>query len=195
MRKIIYQGRNEYYILGDKKKDALRPGYMYKFRVRASNALGAGPFSEELQYLTAQTQLPKPDGLRVSERTTNLIKLEWNRVQTHERSQIRYRLQLAETEAEQFNEVYEGNANYFKAINLRRATSYKFRVQSLGDGAASTFSSILEESTSAEQPSQPYKPSHKGLRKMENNEHFEQMKKPGPFYKVNFSSIFFNFIS
>ena len=119
-----------------------RPGYLYKFRVRATNGLGAGPYSEELQYQTANAQLPKPEGLRVVERTTNMIKgishlsikfscflVEWNRVQTHERNQVRYRLQVAEADTDQFNEVFEGSANFFKVNNLRRATNYKFRVQ------------------------------------------------------------------
>ena len=57
------------------------------------------------------------------------ILVEWNRVQTHERNQVRYRLQVAEAESDQFNEVFEGGAIFFKVNNLRRATNYKFRVQ------------------------------------------------------------------
>lgn len=55
--------------------------------------------------------------------------VEWNRVQTHERNQVRYRLQVAEADTDQFNEVFEGGAIFFKVNNLRRATNYKFRVQ------------------------------------------------------------------
>ena len=48
---------------------------------------------------------------------------------------------------------------------------------------------MLEESTTAEQPSQPYKPSHKQLRKMEPHEALDEahLKKPGPFYKCDLS--------
>ena len=78
---------------------------------------------------------------------------------------------------------------FCKVRDKRRATKYRFRVQSLGDGAASTFSGVLEESTSAEQPSQPYKPTHRRLIKMEPGEQLDEahVKKPGPFYKCELS--------
>lgn len=65
IRKILYTGKNTEYTLGEKKKDQLRPGYTYKFRVKATNALGSGPYSEEVSHQTAQIQLSRPEGLRV----------------------------------------------------------------------------------------------------------------------------------
>ena len=52
IRKILYTGKNTEYTLGEKKKDQLRPGYAYKFRVKATNALG-----KKIHFLTKSYNL------------------------------------------------------------------------------------------------------------------------------------------
>ena len=69
-----------------------------------------------MSHQTAQIQLSRPEGLRVVEKTTQQIHIEWSR--SHERQQIHYRLQFTEAETEQWRDVYEGPQPHARVSSL-----------------------------------------------------------------------------
>ena len=130
--KEIYTGKAASYTIGERKTERLRPGSTYRFRVKATNSLGISQYSEELVHKTQQPTLPVPENLRITEKTSTSMKIEWNR-ETQQRH-LSYRLEMSDDQTVpldqsqfKFKNIYEGKENTFKAINLRRATKYRFR--------------------------------------------------------------------
>ena len=130
--KEIYTGKVASYTIGERKTERLRPGSTYRFRVKAINSLGVSLYSEELVHKTQQPTLPVPENMRITEKTSTTMKIEWNREQ--QQRHLVYRLEISDDQNVpldqsqfKFKNIYEGKDNFFKAINLRRATKYRFR--------------------------------------------------------------------
>ncbi|KAK9843498.1 hypothetical protein WJX81_006001 [Elliptochloris bilobata] len=120
--------------------DDLRPGRPYCFRVRASNARGAGPWGNETAAETAPGPPDAPSDVTTWQRTATSLRVRWAPpAQEHGAPVLRYRVEVAEDGGE-WRLAWTGAASAATAARveaLQPATRHSLRVgaaNAVGEG-------------------------------------------------------------
>lgn len=137
----------------------LQPSTAYTFRLAAINERGRSLYSDTVTYSTSGNPPPQPAPPILKHATSSSLHLTWTR-----RSQDEdYILQLNDNESGHgFLPAYTGRDVSYECQNLRRATSFQFRLKAENDAGQSPFSDEVAFRTLPERPGRPQKPLVKG---------------------------------
>ncbi|CAD5116493.1 DgyrCDS5372 [Dimorphilus gyrociliatus] len=146
----IYRGQQKQY-----KVTKLSPNTEYIFRVAAVNSMGMGPFSDTLSCVMSGAAPSVPSPPQCVESRVNWIKLRWDGRGTGEL----YTVQMEDSASGHgFLPVYHGADSHCTVPNLRRNTSYKFRLAASNEDGQSRWSDAITASTRASTPGSPKAP-------------------------------------
>ncbi|XP_036329357.1 uncharacterized protein LOC118741473 [Rhagoletis pomonella] len=137
----------------------LQPSTLYYFRLAAVNDVGASLFSSVCSFSTScnPPSAPKPPKLQSS--TSTSIRIWWERRQQDDD----YVLQIFDRESGHgYLNAYNGPDCTHECNQLRRATSYQFRLRAENEAGSSPWSNEVSFQTSPEKPGKPGKPHVKG---------------------------------
>ncbi|XP_042335713.1 fibronectin type-III domain-containing protein 3A isoform X5 [Sceloporus undulatus] len=142
----------------------LSPSTKYTFRLAAKNDIGMSGFSETLVCYTVGIVPPPPLSPRLTEAGVTWLSLKWsppNGVSSDD--SLTYILEMEEEGSDYgFQAGYNGDELSCTLKDLRRSTSYKFRLFAHNTEGKSGPSEVVEYSTSPDKPGAPSKPSVKG---------------------------------
>lgn len=112
----------------------LSPKTLYKFKVQAVNACGAGPYSSSARLSTIPLP-PQPPRLECTGSGHNFLKLRWIEATEGQSLMDHYifDLQMYNARAKKYLSVYEGSQQTFKVNKLQEQTGYQFRIRAHGD--------------------------------------------------------------
>ncbi|KAM8715696.1 hypothetical protein ACLKA7_002703 [Drosophila subpalustris] len=137
----------------------LQPSTVYSFRLAAVNEIGQSMYSQVVGYSTAGNPPSCPRPPQLQSCTSSSLRLVWDR-----RSQDgEFLLQLQDVDAGHgYMNGYKGSETHYECLQLRRATSYQFRLRAENEAGASPWSTEVSYSTASERPGRPGKPHAKG---------------------------------
>ncbi|KAH0630949.1 hypothetical protein JD844_004352 [Phrynosoma platyrhinos] len=142
----------------------LSPSTKYTFRLAAKNDIGMSGFSETLVCYTVGIVPPPPLPPRLTEAGVTWLSLKWsppNGVSSDD--SLTYILEMEEEGSDYgFQAGYNGDELSCTLKDLRRSTSYKFRLFAHNTEGKSGPSEVVEYSTSPDKPGAPSKPTVKG---------------------------------
>ncbi|XP_053574653.1 LOW QUALITY PROTEIN: fibronectin type-III domain-containing protein 3A-like [Bombina bombina] len=146
------------------KLTKLSPSTKYAFRIAAKNDIGMSGFSETAVFYTAGSVPPTPLPPRLMHAGITWLSLEWsppNDISSDE--SLTYTLEMEdEISGYGFKPKHNGEELTCTLRNLRRSTTYKFRVFASNSEGRSNPSDVVEYTTSPDKPGPPSKPSLKG---------------------------------
>ncbi|XP_030064806.1 fibronectin type-III domain-containing protein 3A [Microcaecilia unicolor] len=146
------------------KLTKLSPSTKYSFRLAAKNDVGISGFSETVLYYTSGSVPPPPQPPKLIEAGVNWMTLQWsppNGMSSNEF--LTYILEIEdESSGYGFQPEQNGEELTCTLTNLRRSTSYKFRVFAQNNEGKSNPSEVVEYTTAPDKPGPPSKPSVKG---------------------------------
>ncbi|XP_043067436.1 fibronectin type-III domain-containing protein 3A isoform X2 [Drosophila bipectinata] len=144
----------KHYVIGK-----LQPTTVYSFRLAAVNEVGQSPYSPIASYSTSGTPPPVPRPPQLIGSSSNSLKLGWER-----RAQDGdFLLQLQDAESGHgYLNTYKGTELQTECLQLKRASSYQFRLRSENEAGVSPWSPEVSYRTLAERPGRPGKPQAKG---------------------------------
>ncbi|XP_048370204.1 fibronectin type-III domain-containing protein 3A-like [Sphaerodactylus townsendi] len=146
------------------KLTKLTPSTKYTFRLAAKNDIGMSGFSETLVCYTIGIVPPPPQPPRVTEGGVTWLSLEWsppNGISSDD--SLTYILEMEEEGSDYgFQAGYNGDELSCTLKDLRRNTSYKFRLFAHNTEGKSSPSEVVEYSTCPDKPGPPSKPAVKG---------------------------------
>nr|XP_060612241.1 fibronectin type-III domain-containing protein 3a-like isoform X1 [Anolis sagrei ordinatus]XP_060612243.1 fibronectin type-III domain-containing protein 3a-like isoform X1 [Anolis sagrei ordinatus] len=142
----------------------LTPSTKYSFRLAAKNDIGMSAFSETLVCYTVGIVPPPPSAPRLSESGVTWLSLKWSPPSgLSSDDSLTYTLEMEEEGSDYgFQAGYNGDELSCTLKDLRRSTSYKFRLFAHNTEGKSGPSEIIEYSTSPDKPGPPSKPAVKG---------------------------------
>ncbi|XP_043913387.1 fibronectin type-III domain-containing protein 3A-like [Protopterus annectens] len=156
----------EYYTghLKQCKLNELLPSTRYSFRLAAINEIGMSGFSETVEFHTSGNVPPPPSPPSLSRAGVSCLSLEWSPPSSVSSEEpLTYILEMEEESTGYgFKPKYSGEECICTLKNLRRSTSYKFRVFACNSEGKSSASEIVEYSTCPDKPGPPNKPCVKG---------------------------------
>ncbi|XP_034099153.1 fibronectin type-III domain-containing protein 3A isoform X3 [Drosophila albomicans] len=137
----------------------LQPTTVYSFRLAAVNEVGQSLYSPVISYSTAGNPPTAPKAPQLQACTASSLRLVWER-----RAQDGdFLLQLQDLESGHgYMNSYKGSDTHYDCLQLRRATSYQFRLRAENDAGVSPWSAEVSYNTAAERPGRPGKPHAKG---------------------------------
>ncbi|XP_069749835.1 fibronectin type-III domain-containing protein 3A-like isoform X2 [Narcine bancroftii] len=146
------------------KLTKLSPSVGYMFRLAAKNDIGLSDFSEPMRYYTAGSVPATPASPRLVEAGATWISLEWSKPNgVLDDEFITYVLEMEdESSGYGFKVKYNGDEFACTLKNLRRSTSYNYRVFACNSEGKSNPSDVVKYNTHPEEPGPPSKPSVKG---------------------------------
>ncbi|XP_069745767.1 fibronectin type-III domain-containing protein 3A isoform X2 [Narcine bancroftii] len=163
------KGSNEFSqcYLGSQKQfkvTKLSPAVGYRFKLAAKNDLGMSGFSEEVAFYTSGSVPPTPTGPQLIKAGVTWLSLHWSKPSgTLSDEGICYILEMEdETSGYGFKPKYNGEDLAYTIKNLRRSSTYKFRVIAYNSEGKSNPSEVTEFTTHPDKPGLPSKPSVKG---------------------------------
>jgi hypothetical protein len=156
----------------------LWPGRRYRFKVRARNAIGNGPWSDHVAFKTKTIPPIKPQKPKVSCVSSTSIYLNWDNPKNNGAVITQYCLQmLCNDQAKsiatfikgdgdsssrvlptthfQFTTIYSGVKPYYEKVDLIPSTEYQFRVSAINCRGSSDWSDKTVVKTTKAPPSQP----------------------------------------
>uniref|UniRef100_A0A8B9BPQ8 Fibronectin type-III domain-containing protein n=1 Tax=Anser brachyrhynchus TaxID=132585 RepID=A0A8B9BPQ8_9AVES len=146
------------------KLTKLSPSTKYSLRLAAKNDIGMSGFSETVTYYTAGIVPPPPAPPVLVEAGVTWLSLKWsppNGVSSDD--SLTYSLDMEEEGSGYgFQPQYNGDELSCTLRNLRRSTSYKFRLFAYNSEGKSSPSEVVEHSTNPDKPGPPSKPTVKG---------------------------------
>ncbi|KAH8255366.1 hypothetical protein KR038_001676 [Drosophila bunnanda] len=144
----------KHYVIGK-----LQPTTVYSFRLAAVNEVGQSPYSPIASYSTSGNPPPVPRPPQLLANSSSSLKLCWER-----RAQDGdFLLQLQDAESGHgYLNTYKGTELQTECLQLRRASSYQFRLRSENEAGVSPWSPEVSYRTLAERPGRPGKPQAKG---------------------------------
>nr|XP_003223437.2 PREDICTED: fibronectin type-III domain-containing protein 3A [Anolis carolinensis] len=142
----------------------LTPSTKYSFRLAAKNDIGMSAFSETLVCYTVGIVPPPPSAPQLSESGVTWLSLKWSPpTGLSSDDSLTYTLEMEEEGSDYgFQAGYNGDELSCTLKDLRRSTSYKFRLFAHNTEGKSGPSEIIEYSTSPDKPGAPSKPAVKG---------------------------------
>ncbi|XP_059588743.1 fibronectin type-III domain-containing protein 3a isoform X3 [Alligator mississippiensis] len=146
------------------KLTKLSPSTKYSFRLAAKNDIGMSGFSETVVYYTAGIVPPPPQPPQLIEAGITWLSLKWSTPNGASlEDSLTYTLDMEEEGSGYgFQPQYNGDELLCTLKNLRRSTSYKFRLFAYNSEGKSSPSEVVEYSTNPDKPGPPSKPSVKG---------------------------------
>lgn len=137
----------------------LQPSAWYTFRLAAINERGQSQFSDIVAYSTSGNPPAQPAPPILKHQTPSTIYLTWTRRSDDEE----FILQINDNESGHgFLPAYTGRDEFYECQNLRRATSFQFRLKAENDAGPSPYSDEVTFATLPERPARPQKPQVKG---------------------------------
>lgn len=137
----------------------LQPSTWYIFRLAAINECGKSIYSDTVNYSTSGNPPPQPAPPILQNATSSSLLLAWARRTQDEE----YVLQINDRETGHgFLPTYTGRDIFYECQNLRRATSFQFRLRAENEAGQSPFSDEITFKTLPERPGRPQKPQVKG---------------------------------
>lgn len=137
----------------------LQPSTAYTFRLAAINERGRSIYSDTVTYITSGNPPPQPVPPTLKHATSSTLHLTWSRRSQDEE----YTLQINEKDSEYgFLSTYTGPDVFYVCQNLRRATSFQFRLKAENEAGQSPFSDEVTYETLPERPGRAQKPQVKG---------------------------------
>ncbi|KAG7464909.1 hypothetical protein MATL_G00170660 [Megalops atlanticus] len=157
--KEIYCGHAKQY-----KVIRLTPSTKYAFRVAAKNNVGTSAFSDVLTCSTAGCAPAPPQPPRLAGAGVSWLTLEWSApCGPASDSALTYTLEMEEEGSGYgFKAKHNGDELSCTVRNLRRSTSYRFRLLAANAEGRSQPSAAVEFSTCPDKPGAPGRPSLKG---------------------------------
>ncbi|XP_072440655.1 fibronectin type-III domain-containing protein 3A isoform X1 [Chiloscyllium punctatum] len=142
----------------------LSPATGYSFKLAAINELGMSDFSEEVLFYTTGSIPPTPTSPQLVKAGVTWLSLYWNKPSgTLSDEGISYILEMEdETSGYGFKPKYDGEDLACTIKNLRRKSTYKFRVIAYNSEGKSNPGEVMEFTTYPDKPGSPSKPSVKG---------------------------------
>ncbi|XP_043556337.1 fibronectin type-III domain-containing protein 3A isoform X3 [Chiloscyllium plagiosum] len=142
----------------------LSPATGYRFKLAAINELGMSDFSEEVLFYTTGSVPPTPTSPQLVKAGVTWLSLYWNKpLGTLSDEGISYILEMEdETSGYGFKPKYDGEDLACTIKNLRRKSTYKFRVIAYNSEGKSNPGEVMEFTTYPDKPGSPSKPSVKG---------------------------------
>ncbi|OCT67664.1 fibronectin type III domain containing 3C L homeolog isoform X1 [Xenopus laevis] len=146
------------------KLTKLSPSTKYAFRIAAKNDIGMSGVSETVVFLTAGSAPPAPLPPKLLHSGITWLSLCWSPPSDISvDDSLTYILEMEEEGSGYgFKPRHNGEELSCTLKNLRRNTSYKFRVFAVNNEGKSNPSDIVEYTTSPDKPGPPGKPSIKG---------------------------------
>ncbi|XP_074863783.1 fibronectin type-III domain-containing protein 3a-like isoform X2 [Carettochelys insculpta] len=146
------------------KLTKLSPSTKYLLRLAAKNDIGMSGFSETAVYYTAGIVPSPPLPPQLIEAGVTWLSLKWNPSNgMSSDDSLTYTLDMEEEDSGYgFQPKYNGDELSCTLKNLRRSTSYKFRLSASNNEGKSNPSEVVEYSTIPDKPGSPSKPSVKG---------------------------------
>ncbi|XP_032597801.1 fibronectin type-III domain-containing protein 3A isoform X2 [Drosophila grimshawi] len=132
---------------------------VYSFRLAAVNEVGQSVYSQVSSYSTAGNPPTVPMAPQLQACGASSLRLVWER--RPQDGDFLLQLQDADTGHGYLNS-YKGGDTHYECQQLRRATSYQFRLRAENDAGVSPWSPEVSYSTVAERPGRPGKPHVKG---------------------------------
>ncbi|XP_034290893.1 fibronectin type-III domain-containing protein 3A [Pantherophis guttatus] len=146
------------------KVTKLSPSTKYAFRLAAKNDIGMSGFGETLVCFTIGVVPPPPLPPQLSKAGVNWLSLKWgppNGMSSDD--SLTYILEMEEEGSDYgFQAGYNGDELSCTLSDLRRNTSYKFRLFAHNTEGKSGPSEVVEYSTCPDKPGPPSKPTVKG---------------------------------
>lgn len=137
----------------------LLPSTWYTFRLAAVNDCGKSVYSETVMYRTGGNPPPQPAPPTLQNATSSALYLTWLRQSQDEE----YVLQINDNDSGHgFLPAYTGRDMFYECQNLRRASSFQFRLRAENESGQSQFSDEVTFQTLPERPGRPPKPQVKG---------------------------------
>ncbi|XP_029462382.1 fibronectin type-III domain-containing protein 3A-like [Rhinatrema bivittatum] len=146
------------------KLTKLSPSTKYSFRLAAKNDIGMSEFSETVLYYTSGSVPPPPLPPKLIQAGITWLSLQWSPPSgASSNESLTYTLEMEE-EASGYGFQPQQNGEELTCTlkNLRRSTSYKFRVFAYNSEGKSNPSEVVEYTTVPDKPGPPTKPSIKG---------------------------------
>ncbi|XP_048396206.1 fibronectin type-III domain-containing protein 3A isoform X2 [Stegostoma tigrinum] len=142
----------------------LSPATGYRFKLAAMNELGMSDFSEEVLFYTTGSVPPTPASPQLVKAGITWLSLRWSKpLGALSDEGISYILEMEdETSGYGFKPKYDGEDLVYTIKNLRRKSTYKFRVIAYNSEGKSNPGEAMEFTTCADEPGSPSKPSVKG---------------------------------
>lgn len=108
---------------------ALEPEHVYKIKVQAVNAIGAGAFSAIVKVTTLPLP-PRPPKLDCYGYGCNFLKVKWGEKANPKAVDFskKYTLEVYSNRMKEFQKVYSGTSLTFKVNKLQEMTAYTFRI-------------------------------------------------------------------
>ncbi|NXG17656.1 FND3A protein, partial [Grallaria varia] len=146
------------------KLTRLCPSTRYSLRLAAKNDIGMSGFSEVVSFCTAGVVPPVPAPPTLCDVGVTWMALSWSPPATTAPDEpLAYILDMEEEGSGYgFQPQYNGDELSCTLRNLRRSTSYKFRLFAYNSEGKSSPSEVVEHSTNPDKPGPPSKPSVKG---------------------------------
>ncbi|NXI46855.1 FND3A protein, partial [Galbula dea] len=146
------------------KLTKLSPSTKYSLRLAAKNDIGMSGFSETVSYYTAGTVPPAPSPPLLHEAGVTWLAVKWRPPSgLAADDSLTYSLDMEEEGSGYgFQPQYNGDELSCTLRNLRRSTSYKFRLFAYNSEGKSSPSEVVEHSTNPDKPGPPSKPAVKG---------------------------------
>ncbi|XP_031628985.1 fibronectin type-III domain-containing protein 3A isoform X2 [Contarinia nasturtii] len=137
----------------------LQPSTEYTLRLAAINERGRSIYSDTVTYSTSGNPPSQPDTPILKHATSSSLHLTWSRRSQDEE----YVLQINDKDSGHgFLPAYTGRDVSYECQNLRRATSFLFRLKAENEAGQSPFSEEVTFRTLPERPGRPQKPQVKG---------------------------------
>ena len=135
--------------------NSLQPGKNYTARVRCMNKVGAGEWSDPLEFTSGAGAPDAPQIPIVNAKSANFISISWVEPASNGSPVLEYRLEWSQKETELFSLLYSGLAlkHELKNGGVLPSTEYAFRVQAINANGASPFSPCAECTTPSSVPS------------------------------------------
>ncbi|XP_053328630.1 fibronectin type-III domain-containing protein 3A-like isoform X2 [Spea bombifrons] len=146
------------------KLTKLTPSTKYAFRLAAKNDMGMSGFSETVVFYTSGSVPPTPLPPRLVQSGITWLSLEWSPPNDNSSDEtLTYCLEMEEEGSGYgFKPKHNGEELTCTLKNLRRNTSYKFRVFAFNSEGRSNPSNVVQYATSPDRPGPPCKLSVKG---------------------------------
>lgn len=146
---IFYKGSEQSCIINN-----LLPGRTYSIKLRATNEIGQGDWSDIVNVTTSPGSPDAPEMPNISIRSPSCLLITWTEPSTNGSVISEYRLEWSLKKNESFTQLYTGPyLKYELKGQMQASTRYYFRVQASNVNGSSPFSHLAECITPASVPS------------------------------------------
>ncbi|KAK7863661.1 hypothetical protein R5R35_006188 [Gryllus longicercus] len=136
----------------------LRPGTEYSVCLQVHCDELTGSASEPTTFVTPPCEPDTPLPPKMFSRSRTHLSLRWNAPVDNGSQITQYILEFDEGKGKDFVEVYKNRGKQHKVMKLQDSTCYRFRLAAVNECGKSTYSDVVQFSTSGSPPAQPAAP-------------------------------------